>query len=524
MRPRGAELVFHELLARRAERTPERPLLRQDGRVLSYAEVERASNRAGRGFGALGVRKGDTVLVMLPAGIDFVLLWLGLGRIGGILAPVNEAYRGAVLRHQVNDSEARLLVLHADCLPRVLELAAELPHVRHVVLAGGTADDRERARRHWTVSELEALWAPDDAPLPSVVRHFDPMAIFYTSGTTGPSKGVLYSYAQAHATCLPFSRNCDAADVFYMFLPMHHVVLPNNFGLTLLAGGSMAIRAGFSVREFWPDVRRYGATTTMMLGAVANFLHRPPARPDDADHPLRKVFMVPLIAELDDFRRRFGCEVFTWFNMTEVSTPIHSDGFRLVDGRSCGRLRPGVQARIVDAHDEPLPPGQAGELVLRTDDPWEMNLGYWRNPAATVEAWRNQWLHTGDLFVQDADGNFYFLDRLKDAIRRRGENISSQEVEREVQAHEAVLECAAVAVPSEHGEDEIKLVVVLEPGRTLAPAALLAHLAPRLPAFMLPRYVEVRAGVLPKTPTGKIRKTELRAGGIGAAWDREHAE
>jgi carnitine-CoA ligase len=517
------DLVFHYRLARQADRTPDRALLREGDRRLSYAEVDATTNGIGRGLANLGVRKRDTVLVMLPSGIDFVLLWLGLSKIGAILVPINEAYRGNVLLHQVNGSAARLMVVHAKHLPRLVDLAPQLASLEHVVLAGGSAADRDTARRDWTVSELDEIFAHPTSALPAVVEYHDPMAIFYTSGTTGPSKGVLYGYAQAHATALPFARNCTADDVFYQFLPMHHVVLPNCFGLVLLSGAAMVIRERFSLNEFWPDVRRHGVTTTLMLGAIANFVYRVPAKPDDAAHTLRKVFMVPLLKELDDFRRRFDCEVFTWFNMTEVSTPIHSDGFRLANARSCGRVRRGVTARIVDEHDEPVATGMPGELVIRTEDPWELNLGYWRNPEQTLQAWRNLWFHTGDLFVADEDGNFYFLDRLKDAIRRRGENISSFEVEEEVNGHPAVLESAAVAVPSEIAEDEIKLVAVLKRGHSLSPAELLDYLQPRMPYHMVPRYVELVTAELPKTPTGKIQKHVLRATGTTDCWDREAA-
>jgi crotonobetaine/carnitine-CoA ligase len=231
--------------------------------------------------------------------------------------------------------------------------------------------------------------------------------------------------------------------------------------------------------------------------------------------------MPPLIKNLDEFKMRFGIpNVATLFNMTEVSTPLCTD-FDLSDYASCGRPRPGVTARIVDEFDEPVPVGATGELILRSDNAWEFNLGYWRQPEKTAEAWRNQWLHTGDLFSQDQDGNFYFRDRLKDAIRRRGENISSYEIEREIDAHPSVLESAAVAVPSPFGEEEVKVVVAIRPGAALTPEDLITHLMLRLPSYMLPRFVEVCSTELPKTPTGKIRKDSLREAGSASAWDRD---
>jgi len=271
-----------------------------------------------------------------------------------------------------------------------------------------------------------------------------------------------------------------------------------------------------------------GAETGVVVGVAGRvMLHRPTGRLvfstlRDSSGSIQLFAGAGWTKDLEGFKARFNVtHVTTLFNMTEVSSPIAADGWNLVNTQSCGRPRPGVTARIVDENDEPLPPGKTGELVLRADDPWEFNSGYWQNPGATAEAWRNQWLHTGDGFQYDEDGNFYFVDRIKDCLRRRGENISSFEVEVEVDAHPAILESAAVAVPSEHSEDELKVVAALKPGCTVEAADLLEFLKTRLPAYMVPRYLEIRAEELPKTPTGKVQKVLLRATGTTGAWDRE---
>ena len=514
---KSGRLVFHYLLEDRARATPGKACLVMNDRVLTYLEVETETNRWARGLVRRGVRKGDRVLVMIPSGIDYVLIWLGLCKLGALMVPVNEAYKGNMLRHQASDSAATLAIIDRTHLPRWTEIAAGLPELKVVALY---PDLVEALDTPWECISVKILRANDGSPVSRAVAHYDPMAIFYTSGTTGPSKGVRYSYAQAHATAAPMARLCSRDDVFYMFLPMFHVGLSNMFGIVLIAGATMAIRERFSATQFWSDVRRYGASMSILLSTMPNFLLAQPTSARDRDHPLRKVIIIPLIKELDTFRSRFGCDVTTFYNMTEVSIPLVADGFNLVDGTSCGRPRPGITARIVDDDDEPVPPGTVGELVLRADDPWEFNLGYWRNPEKTVEAWRNQWLHTGDAFRADADGNFYFIDRLKDAIRRRGENISSFEVEAEVEAHPAILESAAVAVPAAGGEDEVKVVAVLKSGEQLGPGELHQFLEGRLPAYMVPRYIEIRAQELPKTPTGKIRKAALREDGTANAWDR----
>ena len=509
--------VFHYLLEDRAAAAAQKPCLVMGDRSLTWREADAEVNRWANGLSAAGIGKGDRVLLMIPAGIEHVLIWLGLCKIGAIMVPVNDAYKGAMLRHQVNDSEAGLAIVAQRHVPVWTDLADDLPHLRRIAIFDG-ADLPAATHVPWAWSEAASLRSADPSPLPRIVSGCDPMAIFYTSGTTGPSKGVLYSHAQAWASAEVPAEWCAPEDVFYMFLPMFHVSLSQMFGLVLLAGATMAVREKFSASSFWPDVRRYGVTMTILVSTMPNFLMSRPAEAGDRDHPLRKIIVIPLPAELATFKARFGIEVATWFNMTEVSVPLHSNGFDLVNATSAGRPRPGVTARIVDEFDEPLPPGMAGELVVRADRPWEFCLGYWKNPVKTIESWRNLWFHTGDVFRTDADGNFYFVDRLKDAIRRRGENVSSFEVEQEIDTHPAVLESAAVAVPSGMGEDEIKAVVALKPGATLSADVLHAYLAARLPAYMVPRFIEIVAGELPKTPTGKIVKAALRATGTAAAW------
>lgn len=517
MHPKDRSLVFHYILEDHAARQPDKPFLVTRDRSLSYADTDALANRVGRGFAAAGVKKGDRVLVMMPTGIDFFVTWLGLCKIGALMSPVNEAHVKRMLQHQAADAAAKVAVVGNAFLDRWVDIADGLPDLEHIF----HYDDGVAAPGlPWRASEFVDLIADDGSPLAPAVSYRDPMAIFYTSGTTGPSKGVLYSYAQAHATASQQATLCNAGDVFYMCVPMFHVGLCHLGGIPLIAGATLAIRPKFSATQFWDDVRHFGATMTLLMSTMPSYLMAQPERVEDADNPLRKCVMVPLLKDLDAFRRRFNVsDIATVFNMTEVSTPICT-GFDLANNNSCGRPRRGITARIVDDNDEPVALGEIGELILRSEEPWEFNLGYWRRPEQTAEAWRNQWLHTGDLFSMDEAGNYYFRDRLKDAIRRRGENISSHEIEREVDAHPAILESAAIAVPSPFGEQEVKVIAALRPGRALTAQELAKHLAAALPKYMQPRYLEIRDGELPKTPTGKIRKPELRAEGVGSAWDR----
>ena len=276
----------------------------------------------------------------------------------------------------------------------------------------------------------------------------------------------------------------------------------------LQVGATAIVRRRFSVSDFWTVVRESKANVSFLLGAMANFLARQEPRPDDRDNPMQRMLMVPLVDGIDDFRRRFDVRVCTCYGSTEVNVPIIS-GYDVSEAGMAGRAVKGFELRIVDDEDREVPVGEVGELAVRSAEPWILATEYHRNPEASVRLFRNLWLHTGAAFKRDEEGNYYFVDRIKDYIRRRGENISSFEVEREVNMHPAVLESAAVAVRSAATEDDLKVVVVARPGRSIDAGELREFLRGRVPRFMVPDIVEV-AAELAKTPTGKIQKHLLR--------------
>lgn len=516
--------VMPHLLALRAAESPDRVFLEEvGGRSMTYAEVHNEVLTWADAYRRHGVGPGDHVAVMLPTSIDSVCAWLGLAWLRAVEVPINTAYKGRMLQYLLSHSTSRLVVIGKDYLGRLRDVAPDLPHLEIVVTpdvedAPADLPYRSLGRHHF----LDEAVPADDLEGPD---HTDLATIMYTSGTTGPSKGVLVPWAQLHATAAAsiFTGDFGPDDAYYLPFPTFHVSGKGPIYTFLMVGGRVVMRPSFNTDEFWRDIIQYRCTTTLLLGAMANFMYRQEPAADDADTPLHTVVMVPLIPELDDFRERFGVRVSTAFNMTEISVPIHSDGWTLHNLESCGRVRPGYLVQVVDEFDEDVGPGQIGELIVRADEPWTLMAGYWNMPAETAQAWRNQWVHTGDAFRYDEDGNYYFVDRIKDTIRRRGENISSAEVEAAVNDHPAVLESAAVAVPSEWGEDEVKVIVVTRDGHELPPEELIEFLAEQLPRFMVPRYIEVKSS-LPKTPTEKVRKIELRADGVNAAtWDREAA-
>jgi crotonobetaine/carnitine-CoA ligase len=287
-------------------------------------------------------------------------------------------------------------------------------------------------------------------------------------------------------------------------------------------GASMVIREQFAGTRYWQVVAETGATHALLVATMANFLLSQDRTPAERAHRLRLVVLAPMVADPDAFRARFGvAQLSSVYGQTEISTPLLiAPGAEIVPG-SVGQPRAGAEVRIVDSHDRPVPTGEVGELVVRTHRPWEMNLGYLGHPAESVAAWRNGWFHTGDAFRCDSHDNFFYVDRLRDTLRRRGENISSFHVETEAVAHPDVLECACVGVPSELGEHDVKVFVVPAAGRAVDPADLVAFLTDRLPHFMVPRYVEVVAE-LPKNQTLRIQKFELRErGNTERTWDRQ---
>jgi carnitine-CoA ligase len=516
--PAVDQCVLRPLLERRARETPDKIYaIFVNGPTWTYRDAGETARRTANALRALGVKQGDIVLSWLPNGPDAIRLWFGLNYLGAVYTPINTAYKGRLLEHAIESSKARLIVAHAQLFERLADvkhgklealvvLAGEAGPIGNLAVHGASALDSEN-------SELPAL--------ETEIMPWDTQSIIFTSGTTGPSKAVLSSYNHLyHMATGPYFVGPD--DRFMLNLPMFHVGGTLVTDAMLIHGGSMVVVERFDTNAFWPVVREHGITTTILVGTMASFLMKQPPAPNERDHPLRTATIVPLNEAAMEFGKRFGVDYYTHFNMSEVSMPIASEKNPTLLSVA-GKTRPGYQLRIVDDNDCEVPPGVVGELLVRSDCPWALNHGYFMNPEGTAKAWRNGWFHTGDALKVDESGNYFFIDRMKDAIRRRGENISSFEVEEELFAHPAVREAAVVAVPSEHGEDEVLAAIALVEGMTLDPEELINFLRPRMALFMVPRYVWILPE-LPKTPTQKIQKNILRSEAMkNNPWDRERA-
>ncbi len=488
----------------------------EDGESWTYAQLHTRVISLAGGLAAEGVSRGDHVAVWMFDGKEAILTFFAINYLGAVFVPFNTAYKGKILEHVLDNSDGRLLVAHSQLLERLEGI--NTASIRKVLCVG-------------EVPELVALEtctyadaAQSTAPVPELDSPIEPwhtQSIIYTSGTTGPSKGVLSSYLHIFTNAGPETWHfVTGEDRFLINMPIFHIGGMGVIFVMLCRGGSIAVMDSFTTEKFWPFVRETKTTSVFLLGVMATFLLKAPPAADDKDHDVRVAFMVPLTETCTEFTERFGADVYTIFNMTEISSPIVSEPNPTRRG-TCGKARPGVEVRLVDENDCEVATGEIGEMIVRTDRPWGMNSGYYKRPEATAEAWRNGWFHTGDCFRMDEQGYYYFVDRMKDAIRRRGENISSFEVEAEVVAYSAVREAAAYAVPSEIGEDEVMIAVAPVDGDGIDEHSLMTFLGERMAYFMIPRYIRI-LDELPKTPSSKVMKHLLREQGVTAdTWDRE---
>jgi carnitine-CoA ligase len=528
--PSDPGVPLPQLIRRRAHDNPDRVFFETiTGDRATYGGFHHDALLWADAFQKLGIGR-DNVATLLATSIDAYRVWVGLAWIGATEVPLNTDYRGNMLVHGLTQCDTAVLVTTSAAVPRVVEVADQLPHLHTVVLIDAAAAPTGAPFRVVTRAELlDGAVSDDRFKGPATL---DTACIIYTSGTTGPSKGVVDAWPLLYLGGLRLFpvELMDDDEAIFAPAPVYHLSGKLPPYIAVVVGGRVVLRERASLTEMWRDIVVHGCTFTIFSGMMASYIMQTtPVSPDDADGPLRHLVMAsPVIAEYDEFSTRFGAELVTGYAMTEVGMLMtrRQHEFTPDTYQSVGRPHPDFEARIVGADDNPVPPGTVGELVVRSSIPGALNGGYFGMPDRTAEAWRNGWFHTGDGLKQDDEGNFYFVDRIKDCIRRRGENISSFEVETAVAQHPAVQDCAVIPVPHPDGgafDEEVKAVVVLCPNEKLSPEELIEFLAPRMPRFMVPRYVEFVAQ-LPKTDNMKTRKYELRQNPLNDnTWDREAA-
>ena len=519
------------LLADQAARQGERRYLRFDDRTWSYAEVERLTNRLANGLLAFGVQRGDHVAYLVDNRPEFLWLFYAAAKIGAVSVPVSTAAKGELLVYYLTQSQSTVLVLEASQADRFMSVQAQCPAIARAVLLGddGPPPADLAGRLGLPTTDEATLLQGAETPPAAEVHFNDTCCLLYTSGTTGPSKGnvmpqamvVSMSYVLAHGL------GYRSDDVLYTALPLFHGnALLTTCTVALACGASVALSRRFSASNFWSDVKRYGATQFNLLGAMSNFLWGQPPSPADRDHSVRLAMVVPVPSFAKEFEARFGIRIVSLYALTDYGTgSVLGPDDPPAKLWSAGRPPPHMQVAILDDDDLALPAGEVGEICLRNDLPFASTQGYFDKPEATAESRRNLWFHTGDRGYLDADGYLYFVDRKKDAMRRRGHNISSFEVEQILLKHPAIQEVAAYAVESEYSEDEVMVSVICRPGQTIEPAELVHFAKDNMIYYMVPRYVEI-VTEMPLTMSGKVEKYKLRAraeADLSAVWDRERA-
>lgn len=504
------------------------------GERYTFAQTLELAERVASGLLARGHEQGDRLVIMAPNSSDHLFAWLGSAMAGMAEVPVNTAYRGTFFEHQVSTVAPSAAVVSPDLVDRFVESRDACGAVRHVYVVGtddaevDTALDELRAAGY-SAERFAVLRDAEIGELPEV-RAQDLASVFFTSGTTGLSKGVMMPHAHMHLFAdetVSLTRLTEA-DTYLSMGPLFH---GNSQFLaaypSLIAGARYVMRERFSASRWLEWVRDSGATVTNFVGVMMDFVWSQAPTERDAENDLRCIFAAPTASYAPEFQERFGVEAFVEvFGLTETAMPIMSPyGMERPQGAAGLLVSEFFEIRLVDPDtDEEVAVGELGELTVRPKLPFTMCAGYYGMPDKSMEAFRNLWFHTGDGLRRDADGWYYFVDRLKDAIRRRGENISSYEVEQALLTLEGVKECAVVAVPAdqEAGEDEVMVFVVEEPGSGIGADEVWEHADRRLPYFAVPRYVAF-IDELPKTPSEKIRKAALRDLGRSGAHDRDVA-
>jgi crotonobetaine/carnitine-CoA ligase len=518
----GDERTVVDLLHHRLESDPDSEYLDVAGTKVSAADVADSAGRIAGVLGDLGVEPGDRVATLVENSPEAMLGWWGIVLAGAVAVPINTAYKGEYLRHQLADSGSKVVLVEPSLVERVDRVAGEIDSLRHLIVLGDEAwDDRLRA----------ASLAESAAPRPSDLATF-----VYTGGTTGLSKGCMLShrYHEVLARQIGVCWRRTSDDVVWTPLPLFHfnAIVTAVLG-PLIYGGRSAIERKFSVSRFWPEMNRTGATVTSTLGTMAYLIAHDVDRPEmprsdapQANTSLRLIGAAPLPVEIDSILKdRFGVDTFSGaYGTTEASLVSWQPMGVTNKPNAAGIINDEYfDVRVFDGDDHEVPRGSDGEIVLRPKRPHTMFEGYWGQPEATVDASRNWWYHTGDIGRIDKESYLYFVDRKADYLRRRGENISSFEVERVLMSHGDLADVAVHAVPSPMSEDDLKVTAIVKEGASVTAHELFTWCVDELPYFALPRYIEFR-GELPRSPVGRVLKRELRAEGVTpSTWDAEAA-
>jgi carnitine-CoA ligase len=514
---------YHDLatlIRAKAKKNGVLPAVRFADTTWSYSDLDRESDRVARGLHDAGIGASDRVAVFLFNRPEFLSLWFATAKLGAILVPLNTALKGELLRYELADSAPAGLVLERSLASSYLSVRSQVPVRREWVVEGREAtDELPQAVKPW--DELRA----SSARPPSVQLHgSDPASILYTSGTTGPPKGAVVPYEKLLTTSAEIGRRSrlQPGSVLFTSLPLFHCNAQEMTTLTALLNDlTAAFDERFHASTYWETAARFRATHVSLLISMVNVLFKQSPRPTDRTHEVRTALTAGATKEIwPEFEKRFGLTIIELYGMTECGCTTLMNPPGAIRVGSVGTPLSFIEAEVVDDDDLPVGPGERGELLVRPRRPFTMFLRYHNKPEATVEAWRNLWFHTGDYVRRDLDGYYFFIDRKKDVIRRRGENIAPYDVESVLNAHPAVFESVVAGVPSELGEEDVKAFVTRRPGASIDAKELFMWCAGHLPYFMVPRYLEF-VEEIPKTANQKAQRYLLKGRRGGDEYDRE---
>lgn len=525
--------VLPEILKNQAKKLGKKPFLQFGYRKpVSFYKTNQLSNKIANSLTDSGVDKGDKIAVYMPNSDDYVITWFGILKRGAVMVPINTQYKMDFLQYIIDSSDAKILFIAEEYLDRLVPIAKDIPKVEKVIVWTRSGEDKygNHGFKFRNMVSFSSFIEAGKASEPDVtVKFTDYARLMYTSGTTGRSKGVMRPSAADYSSARNYAEIMDVGpdDVCFTCLPLFH---SNAMVMTvypaLIMGAKTVVEEKYSSSRFWKWMVDHKVTKFNIVGTISYFMWNTPPVPEERKHNVKLVLGSPAPHDIiEEFMERFNIKFMEGYGLTEIGQCTWmrpGEPFRVT---SCGKEAPGYEIKIADPeNDEELPRGQVGEIIVRPRIPNIMLHFYHKMPEKTVEDFRNFWFHTGDAGWMDKDDYIYFVDRVKDYIRRRGENISSFEVEKIVNSHPQVDESAAIGIKADSGsyaEDEVMILVIPKQGETIEPEELMDYLEPRMPRFMLPRFVRF-VDSFPKTGTQRTQKNKLRQQGITKdTWDKE---
>lgn len=514
------EKALGRILEDKARKNGRKPYIYFGDQVISYQEMNERANIIAGGFSDIGVSKGSKVCILLPNCLEYLDIYFGLAKLGGVPVALNTAHKGPVLEYMINHSDAEIIVSDKRFLDNIHSIANSLSNITRLIVY---PDNKDITGFGFNTSSYQELLTSHPIAHAADLKYSDPLIMLYTSGTTGLSKAVVSPHNQYIWMAEQWIKRTrfSPSDIVYSWSPLFHIIGFCWPICALLADGAIAIVERFSLRAFWDDIRRYEATICVLLPVALELLYEQPEKEDDADNPLRVIMSGPISKSVHRaFEKRFNVTVIHNYGLTEFD-PVCLSGCDDTKLGTPGKGLEDVEIKIFDEDDNELPPNEVGEIVARPLKPYIMMKEYYKDPERTTAAWSNLWFHTSDMAYKDEEGNLFFVDRKADAFKVRGENVSSVEAEGIIKSHSSILECSVVGIPSERGDYDPKAVVQLKEGKTLSPEELLHFCEDNMAYFMVPRYVEFVES-FPLTQTGRISKKELKTV-TDKTWDRDKA-